>query len=235
MEHSAAASVFMRLADRHTRPGREEEGAITDRARRHDAQAIERLVIANLPFVVHVAKDFRGRGVPFEDLLSEGCVGLLKAIRRFDPASGTRFMTYASFWVRKAILQALVDQPRTVRVPRYAREQGRFAPREVRIDAEVAGLGEVTFAERLVDRGRPSPAESLISRQERRRLRGHVLALSHREQAVIASRFGLLGEPAQTLNEVGLRLGISRERVRQIEAGALKRLRSGLLRAPVRS
>jgi RNA polymerase primary sigma factor len=235
MDHTPAVTSFLKLADPGARPGRGEEGAITVRARGDDAEAIERLVLANLPFVIHVAKEFRGRGVPFEDLLSEGCVGLLKAIRRFDPATGTRFMTYASFWVRKAIFQALVDQSRTVRVPRYAREQGRMAPRELRIDAEVPGFGEVTFAERLADRSRPGPAESLISRQERRRLRGHILALPHREQAVIASRFGLLGEPALTLNEVGRRLGISRERVRQIEVAALKRLRSGFLRSPVRA
>jgi len=235
MEHSPAVRTFLRLADPRQRPGREEEGAITEKARRHDTEAIERLVVANLPFVVLVARDFRGRGVPFEDLLSEGCVGLLKAIRRFDPATGTRFMTYAGFWVRKAILQALVDQPRTVRVPRYARERGRATFREIRIDAEAPGSGGDTLAERIADRSRPGAADSLISRQERRRLRRHVLELSQREQAVITSRFGLLGEPAQTLNEVGRRLGISRERVRQIEVGALSRLRSGLLRSSVRS
>src|SRR5262245_47904622 len=95
------------LLDRVPRPGREEEREIATRARRDDARAIETLVRANMAFVVHVAKKFRERGLPLEDLVAEGSVGLMKAIRRFDPNNGTRFTTYASFWIRKAIIDAL--------------------------------------------------------------------------------------------------------------------------------
>jgi len=77
---------------------------------------------------VHIAKEFRGRGLPFEDVIAEGCVGLLKAIRHYRAERGTRFMTYASFWVRKEILAAISDQPHTIHVPRYAREHGCNTP-----------------------------------------------------------------------------------------------------------
>jgi len=195
---------------------REEELAIARRARVGDRAAIDRLVQAHVRFVAHVAKEFRNRGVPFEDLVAEGSVGLLKAVGRFDPDAGTRFMTFASFWVRKAILQALVDQPRVVRITRYARDRRQASPREVWIE----GLPEAATA-----RTERTATDRLIAKQERQRLRRHILSLSPREQAVLASRYGLLGEPALTLGQVGARLGLSRERVRQIEAAAIELLR----------
>ena len=232
MEHSPVVTSYLQHAGRESRPDRDEEIGIAARARGDDARAIERLVRAHLAFVVHVAKEFRGRGVPFEDLLGEGCVGLLKAMRRFDPASGARFMTYAGFWVRKSILQALTEQPRTVRVPRYAREHGRAAPREIRLEAPIPGSDDRRLADVLADSSVPHAGDAMIEEQRIRRLRRLVLALGPRERAVLASRYGLDGARARTLSEVGMGLGISRERVRQIEVGALARLRKALERAP---
>lgn len=207
---------------------REEEREIAARARREDSGAIETLVRTNMTFVVHVAKRFRDRGVPFEDLVAEGSVGLMKAIRRFDPGNGTRFTTYAGFWIRKAIIDALMTRPRVVHLPRYAREKGRAFPREVSLDAPVTGMGAATLGERLLDtHGRP-PIEALSEREEQRRLRKLVLDLTPREQAILAERFGLHGGAVRTLNEVGAAMGLSKERVRQIESGALGRLRRRL-------
>ena len=212
------------LLDRVARPGREEEREIATRALRDDARAIETLVRANMAFVIHVAKRFRDRGVPFEDLVAEGAVGLMKAIRRFDPGNGTRFTTYASFWIRKAIIDALLERPRVVHLPRYARERGRVFPREVSLDAPVPGTNATTHGERLVDERLRPPIDVLAERDECRRLRRLVLDLSPREQAVLAARFGLHGGTARTLHEVGASMGLSKERVRQIESGALGRL-----------
>lgn len=204
---------------------REDEGEIAARARRHDPIAIEALVASHMPFVVHVAKEFRGRGVAMEDLVSEGSIGLLKAVRRFDPGAGTRFMTYASFWIRKGILQALHDQTRNVRVPRYAREQGFEPQREIHLDATVPGAGRLTVADRLADRRRKPACDVMIHHQESLRLRALIEELSPREKRVLSARFGLEGDTVRTLGEIGASMGLSRERVRQIESGALQRLR----------
>lgn len=192
------------------------------------SQTCPPLAEENLSFVVHIAKRYRDRGVPFEDLVAEGSVGLMKAVRRFDPANGTRFTTYASFWIRKAIIDALLEQPRTVHLPRYAREKGRAFPREVSLDAPVRGEAANTLSERLVDSSRPSALEALTECEMHDRVRRLVLELTPREQMVLAERFGLHGGSARTLTEVGATMGLSKERVRQIESGAIETLRRRL-------
>jgi RNA polymerase sigma factor (sigma-70 family) len=87
-------------------------------------ESTDTIIRSNMPFVTHVARRYRDRGVPLEDLVAEGTVGLIKAARRFDPDNGTRFTTYASFWIKKAIIEALLERPRVVHLPRYAREKG---------------------------------------------------------------------------------------------------------------
>jgi RNA polymerase sigma factor (sigma-70 family) len=206
---------------------RTDEQAQVARACHGDREAIGHLLGSNLAYVVRIAMEFRGRGVPFEDLIADGCVGLLKAIHHYRAVKGTRFMTYASFWVRKEILAALEHQPHTVYVPRYARTHGNGTPRILRLD--VSSDSEENFS--LADRLRhpdPLPAQTIITNANVRALRRHVLRLAPRDRAVIASRYGLGGEPEQTLNEIALRLGISRERVRQIEVAALASLRHAI-------
>lgn len=231
MEFSPVVSSYLRQIHVTPRLTRADESGLADEAKRQDAAALERLALGHLAFVVHVAKEFRGRGVPLEDLVGEGCVGLMKAMKRFDPSGGTRFMTYAVFWIRKAILDALYNQPRVVRVPRYQREKGRAIPREVRLDDPVRGT-DLRLADVLADGARPSARSRLIEGEDLIRLRRAVLALSTREQAVLAYRFGFFGERAETLHEVGTRLELSKERVRQIEAGAIARLRAAFRRDP---
>ena len=225
MDQDPAATRYPWFGDDLPRPEREEERGIADRARAHDPEAIARLVAAHFALVVHIAREFRGRGVPAEDLISEGCVGLLKAMQRFDTAAGTRFTTYASFWVRREMLLALMTQPRVVHIPRYARQRGEPTPLEIRIDAPVAGTDGPNLADRLADHAAQPATDGIIARQELESLRRHVLELAPRERTVLVERFGLQGEGARTLEEIGLQMGISRERVRQIEVSALARLR----------
>jgi len=221
---SPSVSNYLRQIARAPRPERHDEHAQVARARRGDGEAIDLLISANLAYVVHIAKKFRGRGLPFEDVIAEGCVGLLKAIRHYRAESGTRFMTYASFWVRKEILAAISEQPHTFHVPRYAREHGCNTPRLLRLDVPEYSEGEPSVADSLRHHD-PLPVEALIERGQVRRLRRLLLRLEPRDQAVLAWRYGLGGQPEQTLNEIAQRLGISRERVRQIEVSALARLR----------
>src|SRR5262249_22033484 len=160
--------------------------------------------------------------------VGEGCVGLLKAIQRFDPGKGAKFTTYASFWVRREMLNAVVEQPRTVHVPRYARQVGKPIPREIRIDADIAGTDGGRIADRLVDPAAVSPVRRIAVRQEREILRRQVLALPPRERAIVVARFGLDGDTPKSLCELGLQMTLSRERIRQIEVTALGRLRKAL-------
>jgi RNA polymerase sigma factor (sigma-70 family) len=232
METSPVVANYLRYVDTNARLSRDNEIVLVARARRDAPGAVDELLRQHLAFVIRIAMEFRGRGVPFEDLVNEGCVGFLKAIRRFDSGNGARFMTYASFWMRKAILDALLDQPRMVRVPRYQRMKRAAIPREVRLDAPVDSERSGTFAERLADPHALHPGAVMIESETIARLRAALLALRPREREVLASRFGLDGRPTLTLLEVGVQLGLSRERVRQIETAALARLRKSLERDP---
>jgi len=224
MHNSASVSYVLRQISRGPRPDRTAEQALVARASDGDRDAVELLISSHLAYVVHIAKEFRGRGLPFEDLISEGCVGLLKAIRRYRPSEGTRFMTYASFWVRKEILAAVSDQPNAVHIPRYARQHGHSSIRVLRLDTPQQVDGALSLGDCLRHQD-PLPAEMMIESEQTRRVRCEVLRLDPRERTVIASRFGLDGRPPQTLVEVAQRFGLSKERVRQIEVSALASLR----------
>jgi RNA polymerase primary sigma factor len=228
METSAVVANYLRHIDATPRLERDAEMDLIVRARSNEPGAQDELLRSHLAFVIRVAMEFRNRGVPFEDLINEGCVGLLKAIRRFEPDHGARFMTYAAFWIRKALLDALAAQPRVVHVPRYQRSLGKPIAKEARLDDVQSWEGSRSIAEQLVDTKTPEPANAFIERETIGRLRRHLFALSPREQAVLASRFGLLGDAPRTLKDVGIDLAISRERVRQIESAALARLRFAL-------
>jgi RNA polymerase sigma factor (sigma-70 family) len=194
-----------------------------ERATRGDGAAIHGLFAANLPWIVRIARDFRGRGVPLDDLIAEGCVGLLKAIRHYRPVNGTRFMTYASFWIRKEILFAVGEQPNAIRVPEYSRRRGHASIRALSLDAPNSRDGDGRLVDFLRHPG-ALPAETIITRERAVRVWRFLRQLSLREQTVIVRRFGLGGGPQQTLKEIARHLGLTSERVRQIEALALSRL-----------
>jgi DNA-directed RNA polymerase sigma subunit (sigma70/sigma32) len=140
-------------------------------------------------------------------------------------------MTYASFWVRKEILAAVVDQPHTVHLPQYARRHGHAALRVLRLDGPKNGDTDLSLGDRLRHPD-PLPAETIIDREQEFQVRRHVLRLPLRHRAVIVWRYGLGGQPQRTLGDIGRCLGLSKERVRQIEVAALARLRDTIVDRP---
>jgi RNA polymerase primary sigma factor len=228
------------------------------------------LVTPNLAFVVKVAGEYRNMGLPFEDLLNEGNVGLIEAARRFDPSRGARFISYATWWIRKSILKALSENASIVHIPEYQRKQARtvrdtgrhlgrslgreagrdeisrelgvtvarvdrllqMQMRDLSLDETLGEDRDTTVLEKMADERAPDPEDVIIRRQNRALLRRALAHLSARQLAVIVQRFGLAGERSRTLAEIGDRMGMSREGVRQIETQATNRLRRAMVRRP---
>ena len=216
-----------------------------------------------LAYVPSVARRYIGCGLPFEDLLAAGNLGLVEAAMRFDVGRNVKFVTYADWWIRKAILGAIEEQAGPVRLPRYRQEQLRNlhdARARLRLsqgrEPDAAELARATglsttdvdallgFSRQAVSLEQPGgvdddrplhetlaaapgrgPQDVLLDEDRSGRLRGLVARLGEREQSVLALRYGLSGVPPLTLREVGRRLEVSRERVRQIEHRALLQLR----------
>ncbi len=239
-----------------------------DEAERRDAiEARDQFVRANLRLVVSIARGFRDRGLPFNDLVAEGNLGLLRAIEGFDPSKKCRFSTYATWWVRQAIRRAIVNTARTVRVPSYmagivarwknaeseasqrlgrkasqdeiASEDGRedaipdrlqFAIESADRCGRAVSLDNPLASGDLPDRRENSSPEAQVgSRMETTELHGLLGSMGAREAAILRLRFGLTDGQPLTLSEVGRRLRITRERVRQIEKAALGKLQSRLV------
>lgn len=212
--------------------GREEEAALVARAAAGDRLALTRLFEAHFPLAVRGALAFSGRGVAEEDLVGEASIGLIEAASRFDPSHGTRFMTYATWWVRRRVVQALARQARVVRVPRHrlGRASSRPLPREVSLsDGEESGGRSV--AETLPAAG-PTPEGAARRGEAIARLDHALVRLPARQQVVLRARFGLGGDgrrdEPRTLKSIAADLGVSKERVRQIEGEALSALRAAL-------
>jgi RNA polymerase primary sigma factor len=241
-----------------------EERALGARVRQGDEAALRRLVEANLRFVVSYAKRYRGLGVPFLDLIHEGNLGLMEAARRFDPSRNVKFISYAVWWVRQALLHVLSDQSRIISVPPKlsgpASKLGRHlaalaaqldrepTAREVADDLDISeadatalmliGGEDVSLSDRIGGREDrrevedlleqvmiPAIDEALVHQAVVDQLRKAVAELGTKEREVMRMRFGLDGGEPKTLQEVGDRLKLSRERVRQIEYRAKEKLR----------
>ncbi|MHB8904989.1 MAG: sigma-70 family RNA polymerase sigma factor [Melioribacteraceae bacterium] len=241
----------------------DEEIELAIRIRKNDQLALEKLVKANLRFVVSVAKQYQNQGLTLGDLINEGNLGLIKAARRFDETRGFKFISYAVWWIRQSILQALAEQSRIVRLPlnrvgalnkigkaysnleqEYEREPNahelaqeldmdisevsdtlKISGRAVSMDAPFVQGEENRLLDILENDEQPSPDHTLMSESLRREIERALSTLSEREGEVIKLYFGLNKEHSLTLEEIGERFNLTRERVRQIKEKAIKRLR----------
>lgn len=241
----------------------EEEVELAQRIKAGDELALEKLTKANLRFVVSVAKQYQNQGLSLPDLINEGNLGLIKAARRFDETRGFKFISYAVWWIRQSILQALAEQSRIVRLPlnkigSINKINKAFAQLEQELErpptpAEVAVVVDLTEDEvkqSLKNSGRhvsmdaplvegedsnmynvigsedsPNPDEGLMVDSLRQEIERSLATLTPREGEVIRAYFGLNGEHAMTLEEIGEAFDLTRERVRQIKEKAIRRLK----------
>ncbi|HEX9018486.1 MAG TPA: sigma-70 family RNA polymerase sigma factor [Anaerolineaceae bacterium] len=225
--------------------------------------AREHLIRANARLVISVARRYINRGLPFTDLIQEGNIGLMRAIRNFDYHRGFKFSTYATWWIRQAVSRALADQSRTIRLPAYVSDQvgrlrrtqlqlqqrlGRAASTEelaaamemppsrieamlssmaqpMSLEAPVSTEDESELGDTLEDVNALDPEEAVEDRMENEQIRQRLTTLPGREREILELRYGIGGAEPLTLAEVGARLGITRERARQLELQAINRLR----------
>jgi RNA polymerase primary sigma factor len=242
---------------------RGEEGILARKIRRGDREALEKLVNSNLRFVVSIAKKYQNQGVALADLINEGNLGLIRAAEKFDETRGVKFISYAVWWIRQAILQALAEQSRIVRVPlnragelhrigkrssALVQELGReptvgelaeglevdadelyktmsIAMAHLSLDAPLVPGEDNKLLDYLPDDVRPGPEQEAFEKALKINVEAALSTLKPREAKILRLYYGLDGEEAMTLEEIGQQLGVTRERVRQIKERALARLR----------
>lgn len=241
----------------------QEEIDLAARIKKGDKKAREHMIKANLRLVVKIARDYEGIGLPLLDLISEGNIGLMKAVERFDPKKGGKLSTYASWWIKQSIKRALANQSKTIRLPvhlvdkiskmrrvamklqeEFGREptdeelgaelgmtgsrvaQMRMASiRPASLDAPIGDEDSNSYAEIVQDDNADTPYEMLEDKTVVGMLQEMVEKLDDREATILRFRFGLDGGTEKTLEEVGQKFGVTRERVRQIQNIALRKLR----------
>nr|WP_293536605.1 RNA polymerase sigma factor RpoD/SigA [Prevotella sp.] len=240
----------------------DQEVELAQRIRKGDKRALEKLTKANLRFVVSVAKQYQNQGLSLPDLINEGNVGLIKAAEKFDETRGFKFISYAVWWIRQSILQAIAEQSRLVRLPlnqvgsvnKIARELSRFEQEHERkpsVDeiAERVDLPEDKIADAMKANSRHVSMDAPIADGEdssmidflsgdssntdrelaieslKAEVSRILKLLTDKEQKVLRAFFGIDGSPEMTLDEIGEKYNLTRERVRQIKEKALRRLR----------
>jgi RNA polymerase primary sigma factor len=241
----------------------DEEIQLAARIKKGDKKAREHMIKANLRLVVKIARDYEGIGLPLLDLISEGNIGLMKAVERFDPAKGGKLSTYGSWWIKQSIKRALANQSKTIRLPVHlvdkiskmrrtamklqemlgheptdeelADEMGMTASRvrlmrqasirPASLDAPIGDDDSNNFSDVVQDENATSPYDNLEDKTVTDMLQEMVKHLDEREATILRFRFGLDGGTEKTLEEVGVKFGVTRERVRQIQNLALKKLR----------
>ena len=189
-----------------------------------DELALSRLVESNLRFVVSYAKRYRGLGVSFLDLIHEGNLGLIEAAQRFDPSRNVKFISYAVWWIRQAMMHALSDQTRAFSFPPKLFATLRNGVEDVSLSEPIGREGIRDLGDTLVQEQVPIEDE-MIHQADLDELADALLELDRKEREVVRLRFGLGDDEPRTLQEIGDRLHLSRERVRQIESRAKEKLR----------
>ena len=240
----------------------DEEVELAQKIRKGDRRALERLTRANLRFVVSVAKQYQNQGLSLPDLINEGNVGLIKAAEKFDETRGFKFISYAVWWIRQSILQAIAEQSRIVRLPlnqvgsvnKINRELNKFEQeherrpsvdeiadridlpedkieeamkvnnRHVSMDAPFVDGEDNSLLDVLADNDMPMADKALVQESLRKEIDRAIEQLNDREQKVVRAFFGI-GSPEMTLEEIGEKYNLTRERVRQIKEKAIRRLR----------
>jgi RNA polymerase primary sigma factor len=241
----------------------EEEVELAQRIRKGDHKALERLTKANLRFVVSVAKQYQNQGLSLPDLINEGNVGLIKAAEKFDETRGFKFISYAVWWIRQSILQAIAEQSRIVRLPlnqvgsvnkinkvlsKFEQEHERRPSieeisesldlpedkvdealsansRHVSVDAPFVDGEDNSLLDVLINDDAPMADRSLLVESLKSEINKALKVLNDRERGVVEAFYGI-NQPEMTLEEIGSKFGLTRERVRQIKEKAIRRLRS---------
>lgn len=241
-----------------------EEQRLAYRVREGDMGAKMKMVESNMRLVVSIAKSYLSSGIPMEDLIQEGSIGLMTASERFDPDRGYRFSTYATQWIRQAIGRAVDNKAKAIRLPAHVSESLRKVEKAkvelrrqmgeeptseqiasaagismkkmnnlvhttqdpVSLDMPVGDEENTPLGNLLFDKSSPDPQETLISAEMRSEIEDILDSLDEREQIIMRSRFGFEDSDRHVLQQIGEQLGISRERVRQLEAQAIRKLRT---------
>jgi RNA polymerase primary sigma factor len=244
----------------------QEEIDLAARIKKGDRESRALMIKANLRLVVKIAHDYANLGLPLLDLVSEGNIGLMKAVERFDPAKGGKLSTYAAWWIKQSIKRALANQSKTIRLPvhlvdkiskmrrvslQMSEELGReptddelaeeiglssrkisqiktVSTRPTSLDAPISDGDSIEFGEIIGDEDAQTPFELLRDKNLRGELRELLQVLDDRERKIIFQRFGLDGGKPKTLEEVGKKFGVTRERIRQLQNLALAKMRQAL-------
>ncbi len=260
---SASLDKYLQEIGREELVSVEEEVELAQRIKKGDRKALEKLTRANLRFVVSVAKQYQNQGLSLPDLINEGNVGLIKAAEKFDETRGFKFISYAVWWIRQSILQAIAEQSRIVRLPlnqvgsvnkinkvlnKFEQENERkpsieeisekvdlpedkiddalkINSRHVSVDAPFADGEDNSLLDVLVNNDSPMADNSLVLESLRAEINTALQGLNERERNVIEAFFGI-NQPEMTLDEIGTKYGLTRERVRQIKEKAIRRLRN---------
>ena len=259
---SASLDKYLQEIGREELISVEEEVELAQRIKKGDQAALEKMTKANLRFVVSVAKQYQNQGLSLPDLINEGNLGLIKAAEKFDETRGFKFISYAVWWIRQSILQALAEQSRIVRLPlnqvgslnkinkaysKFEQEHERkpspeeladqlelpadkvadtlrVAGRHISVDAPFVEGEDNSLLDVLVNSDSPNADKTLINESLAREIERALATLTERESDIIKLFFGI-GCQEMTLEEIGERFGLTRERVRQIKEKAIRRLR----------
>lgn len=255
--------IYMREMGQFSMLSADEEIKLANRIAEGDQSAKNELVEANLRLVVSLARHYQGCGLPYQDLIQEGNIGLIKAAEKFDVSKGFRFSTYASWWIKQALSRAIADQSRTIRIPvhmteninkfkkterellnqlnrepkikeiadamgiseKQAKEIQSYIVEPTSLDIQVGDDDDTTIGSFIEDTHFINPESAYIKESNGDVINAVLDTLSDREANILRLRFGIGGKKAMTLEEVGKEYGLTRERIRQIEAKALRKLR----------